>query len=315
MDSNLERKIRLCEDSEYESLYPWSLQELNKKGEKIGRDQIPWSWSLYFTASEISHNRSIDLGKSYDSEGEEDNEQVKESETISAVLYPGRCYDGKWLEDDTSYSMFGTERRVKEFDLKIYKLEEGDDNERCSLWGCVSYTADFDFRDETIDDAMVINVWLAPMRFNNLVEVIKAQRADIVRVYLGEVSGFYSEWSPSIKADRIKILVSSEDQKIIRPDNCEIVPPRLGEVGKFEFSIIQRNKINPKEDLRSINIDKLFEESGDYEEEDYDQESSEAQPDVSSLMLAKLDRNELVLTRLRTPLWLIFIVLLLLLFK
>ena len=162
---------------------------------------------------------------------------------------------------------------------------------------------------------MELYLWLTPKRFNNLVEVIKAQRADIVRVRLGMVSGFYSEWSPSISTNYIKILAPEEDQKIIRPDNCKIAPQRLGEVGKFNLSIIQRNRINPKQDLRSINIDKLFEESDDYEEEDYDQEHSETQPDLSSLMLAKLARNELVLSQLRTPLWLIFIVLLLLLFK
>ena len=148
MDYHLERKIRLCEDSENKSLYPWSLQEFNKKGEKVGNDQIPWRWSLYFTASELNHSRSIDFDKSNDSEGEEDNKPVEESEIISAILHPGRCNDGKWLENDTSYSMLGTDRRVKEFGLQIYKLEEGDDNERCNLWGCVSYTAETDLKSK-----------------------------------------------------------------------------------------------------------------------------------------------------------------------
>lgn len=63
MDYNLENKILLSEDSEYKNLYSWSLQEFNKEGEKIGKDQIPWCWSLYFTASELRLCHSFEINK------------------------------------------------------------------------------------------------------------------------------------------------------------------------------------------------------------------------------------------------------------
>lgn len=316
MDYHLERKIRLSEESEYKSLYSWSLQELNEEGGTIGSDQVPWEWSLYFTASELRHHHTIEIDRSNESDDEEDNGPVEESEIITAILHPGICRDGKWLEDDTSYSMFGTDRRVKQFGLRIHKLEEGAENDRCRLWGCVSYTVEMDFRDETTDDTVEIYLWLSPKRFNKIVEIIKAKRADIVQVRLGRVSGFYSDWSPSISTNNIKILADSEDQNIILPENCEIRPPNLGDVGEFNISIIQRNEINLKQDLRAIDVYKLFEEPYDYEEDVYEeQERPEPQPDANSLILVQLARNETVLVKLRTPLWLIFIVLLLLFIK
>ena len=180
----------------------------------------------------------------------------------------------------------------------------------------MSYTTEIDFRDETTDDVVEIYLSLAPNRFNRLVELIKDRRADIVQIRLGRVSGFYSEWSPSISTKNIKILTALEDMKIIFPNNCEITPPRLGDVGEFNISITQRNILNPKQDLRQIDMVKLFEEPDGYEEDVYERQGhAESQPDVTSLLLAKLGGNEIALAKLRTPLWLILFVLLFLLIK
>ena len=178
----------------------------------------------------------------------------------------------------------------------------------------MSNTSEVDFRDETLDDS-VVYLWLAQKIFNKLVEIIEARRADIVEVRLGGVSGFYSEWSPSIRTNSIKVLTLNY-QEIIRPDNCKIDPPRLGEVHEFNIRIVQRNSINPKQALSGINLDKLFEESDDYGEDDHEQKQEviESQPGVSGQLLAQLARNELTLSKLRIPLWLIFVALLFLLF-
>lgn len=314
LDFHLEREIRLSEESEYKILYSWSLQEFNENGEKFGSKQVPWVWSLYFTASELRHHYSIKIDRSNESDDEKNNEMVEESETIYAILHPGIYRDEKWLEDDASYSMFGTNRRIKEFGLRIHKLEYSDGKERCSLWGCVSFTTEIDFRNETTDDVVEIYLWLAPNRFNRLVELINARRADMVEMRLGNVSGFYSEWSPSISTNNIKILTA--DQKIIFPENCEIVPPRLDDVGELSISITQRNIINQKQDPRGIDINKLSEEPDDYEDDVYEgQGHTESQPYAASLLLAQLGRNEISFAKLRAPIWLIFVVLLLLLIK
>jgi len=347
VDYHLERKIKLSEEPEFKNLYSWSLQELNEEGEKVGSDQVPWEWSLYFTASEVRYNNTIDIEKSDEPSEEENTAQTHESESITAILHPGICRDGKYLEDDTSYSMFGTNRRIKQFGLRIQENKEGGDREGCHIWGCVSYTTEVDFRDETTDDTVEIYLSLSPTQFNTIAELIKTRRADILQVRLGRVSGFYSEWSPSISTNNIKILAASKDQEVIARDGCEIEPPRLGDVGEFNLMVTQRHKLNPKQDLRSINIDKLFEDPNDYEEDvneeqeyqefqpdkdslilaqledpdDYEedvneeQEYQELQPDKDSLILAQLARNEVTLAKLRTPIWLIFFVLCFLLAK
>ncbi len=36
MEFHLERKIRLCEESEFKNLYEWSLQETDENGDQMG---------------------------------------------------------------------------------------------------------------------------------------------------------------------------------------------------------------------------------------------------------------------------------------
>jgi len=312
VDYHLEREIRLSEESQYKNLYSWSLQEFDADGSKVGSDQVPWDWSLYFTASELRLISSIKFERPYKSDDEEENNVIEESEIISAILHPGMCGDGQSLQDDVSYSMFGTDRRIKDFRMCI---EKKIDNESCTLWGCVSYTTEIDFNYETTDDTVQIYICLSPERFNSLAEIIKMQRADVVQVRLDKVSGLYSEWSPSISTNRVKVLARADDQKIVFPEGCDITPPKLGEVGEFSLSITQRNKVNPKQDLRSINIYKLFEKQDGAEKDTWEEEFAGKEPDVNSLLLAQLSRNELALKKLRTPLWLVFILLLLLFLK
>ena len=245
MEYHLEREIRLSEESEYVNLYSWSLQEFDKDGNKIGIDQIPWKWSIYFTASELRYIRSIHIEQSYNSEeAEKENKPVKDSETIIATLHPGICVGGQRLQNDVAFSMLGTGRIIRNFMLRIQKLEDGNNHEGCSLWGCVSYTTELDFRDETTDDAVEIYLGLSQKRFNSLAEIIKYQRADVVQLRLQRASGFYSEWSPSISTDSVKVLTAYDEQIIVCPEKCDIKPPRLGEVGEFELTIVQRCDYN-----------------------------------------------------------------------
>jgi hypothetical protein len=189
----------------------------------------------------LRYIRSIQIEQSYNSEeAEKENRSVEDSETITATLHPGMYVDGQWLQDDIAFSMFGTERIIRNFKLRIHKLEDEINNEGCSLWGCVSYTTEIDFRDETTDDIVEIDLRLSQKRFNSFAEIIKYQRADVVQLRLQRAFGFYSEWSPSISTDSIKILAADDVQKIVFPEKCNIKPPRLGEVGEFELTLVQR---------------------------------------------------------------------------
>ena len=306
MDYNLENKILLSEESEYKSLYSWSLQEFNKEDKKIGRDLIPWNWSVYFTASELCHNYSFGIHKSENANADIEPNKIKEN--IFGILHSGVCRDGKNLEAGIVYSMFGTDRRINHFRLTISKAENSWDKETCYIHGFVSYTAEVDFREETTNDDVYINLVLMPQQFNTIVELIKTKQLDILEIHLKNVSGFYSDWSPSVSTNYIKILTDSETHRVVMQEGCKINPLRLGSVSEFNMSITQRHILNPKQDLRGVDIDKLFEESEDYEEDD-------VQPSAEDKILSQLAQNGEILKKLTTPIWLILIILCYLLIK
>jgi len=61
MDFHLERGLRLHTKSEHKPLYSWAINEIDAEGQKIGEDQIPWRWTLYFTATSCVLDDNIDV--------------------------------------------------------------------------------------------------------------------------------------------------------------------------------------------------------------------------------------------------------------
>jgi hypothetical protein len=61
VDSHLERELRLHTEPEHKSLYRWAINEIGAHGKRIGYDQIPWDWSLYFTATSCVLSDSIEI--------------------------------------------------------------------------------------------------------------------------------------------------------------------------------------------------------------------------------------------------------------
>lgn len=307
MEYHLNRQIKLSEKSRYTNLYSWSLQEFNEDDEKIGGDQIPWPWSLYFTASELRYSQSVEIEKQSDVAEVGTSSEVSDIESIYVILHPGICRDGRWLEADPSYSMLGTDRKIHQFGLRITRADE-DGNERCRMWGCVSYTDEIDFEDRTVDDTVEIYLRLKPKQFAQIAEQLKARQIDTFVVRLQGVSGFYAEWSPSISTSDIKILAASDDQEVEIPDGCKIEPPRLGEVQEFGLTVTERHKLDPKQDFRPIEIDKVFENAEDYDEDTGEQYQAR-KVDNLELLLRQLAKNEIAIAKLSTPIWLIFLIL------
>jgi len=252
MELHLDCKIRLSDASEFGNLYKWSLQETDENGKQIGSDQVPWQWNLWFTASELSYHRTLEsVGECVltDDGVEYEPMSVEESEQISGKLCFGVANDGEW-QDATSYSMFGTSRRIKQFQLVVRKLASDDATECCVMWGCVSYTSEgADFGDETQDDVVQVSLHLSTDKFDRLARTIQARQVDLAQLYLGKVSGFYSEWSPSIVTRQVKVLVASKDQEVLGAESSEINPPRLGEVGEFSLTISNRCELQIDQDL------------------------------------------------------------------
>jgi len=227
MEYHLDHKVILSQDSEHKSLYKWSLQEMDTNGKKLGRDLIPWAWRFNFRASELSLRDTLSFETKY-KDGSREKEVISaDRRFIFARLTPERKR-GQFR--DTTFSMFGTGRTIPQFELHIEKIEDENEQERCVAWGCVSYTAEVDFRNETIEDCLIFMMYLSPRRFAAYAEKIASSAVDEVFLQVTGVSGFYSDWSPSISTDHVKVLTGEQEHEVAIPNNCTINPPRLGAV-------------------------------------------------------------------------------------
>ena len=161
MDFHLNRKVALSQESKYQSLYKWSLQEHDDSEKQVGQDQVPWNWSVEFTATEFTLSEELKLkvdtplfaALKPEERKDDENEKIitEERQSIRAELRPGYFVDP---DGGARFSMFGTDRAIKSFQLWIYKREGEVKPERCYAWGSLSYTTEIDFRNETADDTL-----------------------------------------------------------------------------------------------------------------------------------------------------------------
>lgn len=251
MDFHLERGLRLHTEPEHKSLYKWAINEIDADGKKIGLDQIPWQWSLYFTATSCVLSDSIDISQPLNfkfkvtmqdgtvTERESGGkETIDRRLTIHIQLRPGDSRAGYGHKEPATFKMFGTDRAIKNFQLNIVQLTDPAEDERCTAWGSVSYTSEgADFIDETIDDSFIFYLAVKPESFVRYVEKITNGSVDEIVLRVKKVDGFYSEWSPSWATDRVKVLTADREHKVTTPPDSQLEPPRLGQVGEFALFI------------------------------------------------------------------------------
>ena len=225
LDSELEYKLKLKTESEYENLYQWSIDEVDEEGKVVGdKDLIPWNWDFYFKAKEISYLPKLEMENQDGSLFGDDEEKVEKEEfevddrdCITAELEPN--------EELLSFQMFGTKRLITDFSLSIYPSE---DKEGGSLWACPEYTTEIDFDHHTAPDTIQISMFVKEKKFKKLVDLITAKSLNSLQLRIGGVSGFYSHWSPMISTTHVKVLTDQHELDI--PDDCKIEPPRTGQV-------------------------------------------------------------------------------------
>lgn len=241
MDFHLERGLRLHTEPEHKNLYKWAINEIDAKGRQIGDDQIPWRWTLYFTATSCVLGDSIDIKSQFQmQETTPSPPEVVQRQSICVQLRPGSPRHDVDHFRTTTFSMFGTDRAIKSFQLDIYPIADPAEQESCTAWGSVSYTAEVDFRNETIDDCIVFYISVKPETFARYAAKIAQGSVDEMVLRVGSVAGFYSEWSPSISTPKVKVLTGGSEQKITLPSGRQIEPPRLGHVGEAELYVHQR---------------------------------------------------------------------------
>jgi hypothetical protein len=255
MKINLDRSVRYCEDSEHKSLYAWSLQETSAVGERLGRDLIPWSWTLRFLASELRVHRSYHLAEHFEGAGNRSVE-ARESSALVAKLRMDRAFSSEFREKGTKLSMIGSDREITDVSLRIEPNKDGNASERCTIWGCPSYTTEIDFRDHTFPDQLQIQVSATPARFRELCGLVSASRALSVNVMISRASGLYSDWSPAIATDSVKILTQEEAHAVAELPGPNSSVPRLGDVGDFELEVIQHLPVYaPQEDRSEVDAE------------------------------------------------------------
>jgi hypothetical protein len=233
MHYHLDYGLRLHTEQEYKNLYSWAINEVAADGSPIDRDQIPWRWTLYFSATSCMVTNWLEISAPFSLRGERDDDPplTEEGQLIRMTLQPS---------ENVAYSMFGTKRTIRIFTLEVRALEDSAETERCDAWGSVSNTSEIDFRDETVRDCICFYLAVKPETFAHYVALIERGAIDEIRFNVGSVDGFYSEWSPSVSADNVKVLVSGDEHRVDLPPDFQGKPPRLGRVRKAHLHLIRR---------------------------------------------------------------------------
>jgi hypothetical protein len=265
VDDNLEYGLRLHTEPEHKDR--WAINEIDAHGRKVGEDQIPWPWTLSFTATSCVLGDSFEIRPDYQNkETEPPPSKIEQRQVIHVRLRPGSPRG----DDETTFSMFGTDRTIKSFDLLIRPIEDpakdegisgskdrtsledmslGDalqaaleaaggyvkdpPTERCTAWGYVSRKTEFNF--VISDDCVEFHLYVKPETFARYGAKVAHGLVDEIVLRVGKVSGFYSEWSRETSTDRVKVLTAG--QKITLPPGLQFEPPRLRHVGEAQLYI------------------------------------------------------------------------------
>lgn len=248
MKYNLDRVIRFEAEPKYKSLYPWALQEVGEGG-KTGPDQIPWTLSHSFVATELTLLESSAAKSEY----------ATKTTWIRAKLTPGMERRGQ----RPAYSMFGTDRTVEQIQLFIHRIESEDERPANAVWatGFPSYTDEDPLWGETAPDLLQFDLSLVPEEFDRIAERVAANQVDSA-TFRCNAHGFYADWTPDIETDEFKVLCAPRKEQMVElPDGCEVDPPRLGEVWDATFSI--QRVVQPR-----LVVEQAWKEAAD-EEYDY----------------------------------------------
>lgn len=215
-DNELEYSLKYKDTSEHESLYKWSIDEVDKDGKVINEDLIPWDWSIFFKVSSISYVFQKDFFW---------NEKM-DSEVLSAEL--------KQIDDDEPrLEIFGSSKPIEEFSLVIYKASQKVDNtESLRAHASGEFEYESDFRTRTSPSYLQFELFLENEKYDELKELVKNNRATRIQLRISNCKGLYSYWSPSTSTHQIKILTDSH--KIELPEGREDLW-RLGDIEKYTF--------------------------------------------------------------------------------
>jgi hypothetical protein len=241
MDFHLDYGLRLHTEPEYKSLYSWAINEVGADGSSIGQDQIPWRWTLNFSATSCVLTNRFEIAAPFSLRRDESDDppRIETSQVIRMTLR-----SSEWRHRDVTFSMLGTKRAIRDFTLEVRRFDTSEHAEFCSAWGSVSYTAENDFRYETVGDCIWFYLYVKPETFARYVALIDQGAIDDVLFSVGGVDGFYSEWSPAVSTRSVKVLLSGDEHKFDLPPDFQGEPLRLGRVRDARLLLNRRLELD-----------------------------------------------------------------------
>ncbi len=290
MQYHFDSEIRLLQETERQSLYPWSLQEFSKDGKAVSSKLIPWKWSLDFRATELKYMRGFQSA---------DARVPQAGESIRVTLKPEPDFSSSRTP---KYSMFGTNRVLQDFSVTIHKLKDEQAEERCTAWGSVSFTHEMDVGSRTENDLLIFRIELKAENYEALCYFANnGGNHDELLLSVTGVSGFYSEWSPLISTNSIKILATDSEQNVVQ-HGASNEPPRLGETSEFTLSFSRRTifGIPPDETTTAVKEYSV---------------PSPATADTNAALFPAIHQLQATLKSLRIPIWIMVALLVLLLLR
>lgn len=226
VDYHFDRTAKLDTQPEHPSLYRWSIQEFSAEGEKIGRDLIPWEWSLNFFAEELILSETVRASRFL----------TEKPDTTVRRMVVAKLKAGKGEFGPVRFSMIGTSRNVEDITVRIEALGSEDDTESCSMAGVVAFTTEVNFRNRHFPDSLEIYLNIKPSSFSRLADLVARSHVSELHLRLAHVIGFYSDWSPSVVTDSIKVLTANEKHIVETGLEGDFKPPRISEVIDFSLT-------------------------------------------------------------------------------
>jgi hypothetical protein len=253
-------------------------------------------------------DRNIQIKTNYNNKKNETTQDV----VITASLSPE-------LEKPVVYEMFGTDRKLKNFVMRIHHNQSqsvkelfelgiiskyNKEDEWCELSAMLETEVCDEFnRFNKFPDDITVYVFINEERFNKILSLIESKQVEQITLTLCYVGGFYSEWYPSYDyLDKIKIL--TKEHILEANDNNKVDILRVGSVGEFDITFkskidLQKN-IGVRQDFCELSdnkLEKIFKKLSSYDLKNNEKEMI-------------LTFANYIVSGLKLPIWLIFTVVL-----
>ncbi|QEN84752.1 hypothetical protein FZC33_00210 [Labrys sp. KNU-23] len=232
MGYHLEHKVRLNTEPTYGGLYRWAINEVDEQGRVVSLDLIPWNMSLYFTAISCVVVDGVDLGYENTNRKSASEKSIygRSNRIIRVRLRRGHPLDEGDSHKTVTYSMLGTQREIRDFQLFIHPTNVPDEQMQCWTFGLPMFTDETQFRRKIkTEDCIEFHLRVKPDDFSRYAADISNGLVDELILRIKGVPGFYAGWTPDIYTREIKVLTAHDFHDLDPKPDIDIKLPRLGE--------------------------------------------------------------------------------------